>query len=345
MADPHFGLAPLRYRPGLPRRVATAPLVSVVIVNYQRWEDTSALVKQLLDRSGLLAHQIEVIVVDNASADHRLAAELGRRQRVRLIRHASNRGFAAAVNHGFAHSRGEWLLVLNPDLVLDGGFADALGQAVREYRSEDCAGAPIGIVGFRLRNRDGSHQHSVGFFPTLARMLWGLVQPRSKRKYLTQDWHERQAVPWVTGCCLLVRRNCFEELGGFDDDFFLYYEDVDLCRRARARGWAVCYEPAVQAVHLDPLQNRRPVPAPLWALTRHAALTYFRKHHLGWQAGGLQRIVQLEAWVRRKIAQARGRNEDAEVYRDMSHICRNLRADRPERAQRCLRRVLRRAGM
>ena len=73
----------------------------------------------------------------------------------------------------------------------------------------------------------------------------------------------------MTGCCLLVRRECWEELGGFDEDFFLYYEDVDLCRRARAAGWSVWYEPAVRVTHYRPLHTR-PVPAPLRLMTRHA---------------------------------------------------------------------------
>jgi N-acetylglucosaminyl-diphospho-decaprenol L-rhamnosyltransferase len=327
------------------RRTATAPLISVVIVNYRRWEDTAALVDQLLSEDSLFRDQLEIIIVDNASAEHPAADRLRNRPGVRLYRNRVNRGFAAGVNRGFSHCRGEWLLVLNPDLVLCRGFADLLCLAAREFRGEDHAGAPIGVVGFQLRNRDGTHQHSTGFFPSLGKMLAGLLQPRRKRKYVLLETNDRQAVPWVTGCCTLVRRKCFEDLGGFDEEFFLYYEDVDLCRRAAERGWAVCYEPAIEAVHLDPLQNRKPVPTPMWAITRHASLTYFRKHHAGWQYRGLASIVRTEAWLRERLARLRGRKDEVNICREVRAICRELGNERPSAARERLERVLRLARM
>jgi GT2 family glycosyltransferase len=317
----------------------------VVIVNYRRWEDTAALVDQLLSEDCLFRDQFEIIVVDNASAEHPAAQRLRDRPGVRLYRNETNRGFAAGVNRGFAHSRGEWLLILNPDLVLCRGFSDLLCLATRDFRAQDDSGTPIGIVGFQLRNRDGTHQHSAGFFPTLGRMLAGLLRSRRRRKYVVLDGNDRQAVPWVTGCCTLVRRKCFEELGGFDEEFFLYYEDVDLCRRATQRGWAVCYEPGVQAVHLDPLQNRKPVPTPMWAITRHASLTYFRKHHRGWQYRGLAGIVRTEAWLREQLATLRHRHQEAAMCREVRAICAELGHDQARAARARLERVLRLAAM
>jgi GT2 family glycosyltransferase len=120
---------------------------------------------------------------------------------------------------------------------------------------------------------------------------------------------------------------------------------VDLCRRAAERGWAVCYEPAVQAVHLDPLQNRKPVPAPMWAITRHASLTYFRKHHAGWQYRGLAGIVRTEAWLRGLRAQVRGRNDEAAICREVRAICTELGRGAPSAARERLGRVLRLARM
>jgi N-acetylglucosaminyl-diphospho-decaprenol L-rhamnosyltransferase len=344
-SGPERGLAAIRQAAATPRPTTVAPLISVIIVNYRRWADTAALVDQLLSEDALFRDQIEIIIVDNASPDHPAADRLRNRTGVQLHRHAVNRGFAAGVNHGFTHSRGEWLLILNPDLVLCQGFSDLLCLAARAYRAEDCSGAPIGVVGFQLRNRDGTHQHSAGFFPSLGKMLAGLLRPRRRRKYVLLETNDRQTVPWVTGCCTLVRRKCFEELGGFDEEFFLYYEDVDLCRRAAERGWAVWYEPAVEAVHLDPLQNRKPVPTPMWAITRHASLTYFRKHHAGWQHRGLSRIVCMEAWLRERLARLRGRNDAAAICRDVRAICRELVHNRSLAARRRLEHVLRLAKM
>jgi GT2 family glycosyltransferase len=345
MAEAHLALAPLRQRPSQSICLTRVPLVSAVIVNYRRWADTAALVDQLLGEGSLLRDQLEIIVVDNASAEHPQADVLARRPGVQVLQNGTNLGFAAAVNRGFAHSRGQWLLVLNPDLVLGPGFADALALAARELPSESCEGRPIGILGFELRNRDGTLQHSVGEFPSFGKMLTGLLRPRRRRKYLAMEGDLRRLVPWVTGCCLLVRRKCLEQLGGFDEDFFLYYEDVDLCRRAAELGWAVCFEPGVHAVHLDPLQNRKPVPGPLWAITRHAALTYFRKHHPGWQSRGLVDIVRIEAWVREKLAMLRGRSEGAVLCRHLLAICRELKCDRPALARSRLDSILQRASL
>src|SRR5205807_8297 len=90
----------------------------------------------------------------------------------------------------------------------------------------------LGVVGFRLLNPDGTRQPSTGPFPTLAGSVARLLLPRWLRKYNLLSPGEAGPVDWATGCCLLVRRSCWEKVGGFDPDFFLYYEDVDFCHRA-----------------------------------------------------------------------------------------------------------------
>src|SRR5205085_2482126 len=111
---------------------------------------------------------------------------------------------------------------------------------------------------------------------------------------------------------LLARRECLRELGGLDGSFFLYYEDVDLCRRARAHGWSVWYEPALRAVHHHPLHTRA-VPAAMRLITRHALLTYARRHWPGWQFKLLAAVVRLESAARRLWARWRGGEREATV--------------------------------
>src|SRR5207248_1713807 len=113
--------------------------------------------------------------------------------------------------------------------------------------------------------------------------------------------------------CLLVRRECFDQLGGLDERFFLYYEDVDFCRRARAKGWSVWYEPGVRVTHHWPLHARR-VPAPLRLMTRHALLTYARTHWPWWQARAMAGVVWLEATCRAAWAAIRGDLNSARLY-------------------------------
>src|SRR5262249_37438487 len=150
---------------------------------------------------------------------------------------------------------------------LEPGFLDAALHRVQTLAPD------VGIVGFGLRNDDGSRQLSTGPFPTLMGTLSRLLLPRHCRKYRPTPETVASAVDWATGCCLLVRRACWTDLGGFDPDFFLYYEDVDLCRRARFQGWDVCFEPGLTLVHHQPFHARR-IPAHLRLITRHALLTY-----------------------------------------------------------------------
>jgi GT2 family glycosyltransferase len=148
-------------------------------------------------------------------------------------------------------------------------------------------------------------------------------------------------VDWVTRSCQHVRRACWEDLGGFDPHFFRYYEDVDLCRRARACGWTVWYEPTLSAVHHHPL-HARPVPAHLRLITRHALLTYGRKHWTAWQFRILAGIVRLEACCREAWARRRGDQPTADVFRQLGRIARCLARGRAAAAGRCLQRVVRR---
>jgi len=340
--------APVRLRPRLatPPVIGAPPLVSVIIVNYRRWDETAALVRQLVAEDHLFRDRIEVCVVDNSGAPepHPLEQIIQERYQVPICRLTENRGFAAGVNAGFRMGRGRWVLVLNPDLVVCPGFVDLMCAAAIDCDEDASNGAPVGVVGFQLRNRDGSHQLSTGFHPTLAKMVLGLLRPRTRRKYRAPKSDKRQTVPWVTGSCLLIRRTCMGQIDGFDEDFFLYYEDVDLCRRAQEHGWAVCYEPAVRAVHLDPLQNR-PLTEPMRAITRHASLTYFRKHLSCWQFRGLAQIIRAEAWLRQAWALLRGRAQDAAICGQLRGVCRDLVRDRLPQARQRLDQVLRIAGM
>jgi len=336
--------APRSRKPHDKAAAAGSPLLSVIVVNYRRWQETADLLDQLTATDAYFRDSIEIFVVDNASPSHPLEDKIRNLRSVRYVKLPENRGFSAGVNAGLALSQGDWVLVLNPDLVVCAGFIDLTCAAAIEIEDEPLDDRPVGVVGFQLRNRDGSLQLSTGLFPDLSKMLLGLLRSRRVRKYELRYPLDRQAVSWVTGSCLLVRRSCLQQLGGFDEDYFLYYEDVDLCRRAKERGWAVCYEPGVAAVHLDPLQNRR-LTSPMWAITRHASLTYFRKHLPRWQFQALARIIAAEAWLFQHWAAWSGCKRDAVIAGRLRMICADLRGGRVASARRRLRQILRLAGM
>jgi GT2 family glycosyltransferase len=308
----------------------------VVIVNYRQWTGTAALVRQLLAAEPARRGDLEVVVVDNHSPPHRLLSRLRRRPGVSLRRWGRNRGFARAVNEGCRLSRGDWFLLLNPDVTVPENFVEGVLNLVGEMAVEPRAG----VVGLRLRNSDGTRQLSAGPFPTLAGTLAGLAVPRARRKYQVVRGRARRRVPWVTGCCLLLRRACLQDLGGLDEGFFLYYEDVDLCRRAWRRGWSVWYEPALRVTHHSPLHGRQVAPL-LRLITRHALLTYAARHWSCWQLRVLAGVVRLEAWGRLLWARWRGRPGDAELFRELGRLAAEVGRGDEARARRRLNRRVR----
>jgi GT2 family glycosyltransferase len=285
----------------------------VVVVNYRQWERTVELTRQLLASSCARRGDAEIVIVDNHSPAHSAARRLRRQPSVSIRRWGANRGFARAVNEGCRLSQGDWFLLLNPDTTLSEGFLDGV-CALADHLAETEPRA--GIVGFRLRNGDGTQQLSTGPFPTFLSTLCRLGLPRRRRKYQTPWSAERARVPWVTGCCLLVRRDCLRDLGGLDERFFLYYEDVDLCLRARQHGWSVWYEPNLAVIHHHPLHCRA-VPAVLRMVTRHSLLTYAAKHWPRWQFHVMTRIVRTEAMARRLLAWWYGDAPEARTFREM----------------------------
>ena len=326
---------PLRPPPRRARALQT-PRLSVVIVNYCQWPDTAGLVRQLLAAPCVRSGAAEVGVVDNHSPPHPLAARLRRWPGVSLRRWQRNRGFARAVNEGCRLSRGQWFLLLNPDVSVAPDFLDRAVELTDRLTGDE---PRAGIVGLRLHNSDGTPQLSSGPFPTLAGTLTRLLLPRPRRKYHAWCAARRCRVPWVTGCCLLLQRDCLHELGGLDPDFFLYYEDVDLCQRARAHGWSVWFEPSLSVVHHNPL-HLRAVPPHLRLFTRHSLLTYARKHWPGWQFQLLAGIVRAEARLRRGWARWRGDASAAARFGELGVIAADLAHGRLRAARRRLNRVV-----
>jgi GT2 family glycosyltransferase len=327
------GLAATRqdHAPGLDQ-----PRLSVVVVNYLHWEDTARLVRQLRASRALAAGLAEVVVVDNHSPPHAIIPRLRRARDVSLLRWRRNRGFARAVNEACRLSRGGWFLLLNPDTTVPPGFLDTVLARCDDLAAHE---PHAGISGFRLGNDDGSRQLSTGRFPTLAGTLLGRLWPRSTRKYTAPAGPGRVPVDWVTGCCLLVRRDCWRDMGGLDPDFFLYYEDVDLCCRAWQAGWSVWYDPAAELLHHRPLHGRS-APPHLHLITRHALLTYARKHWPVWQARLLGWIVRLETLLAGRAA--RGDDEARKTFAELDRLVSDLLHDRPRAARARLQRVVRR---
>lgn len=302
----------------------SAPRLSVVIVNYDAWDDCARLTSQLLDSipKSNSAGEVEIILVDNASPGSGTPRWCGDLAGLRFIARPSNSGFAAGVNTGWKCSQAPWILVLNPDTVPGPEFLALVLARIDEIESQgELHSQRLGVIGFALRNPDGSRQPSVGGFPRLWRTLWGQLRARSGRKYRSPARTVAGPVPWVTGACALLNARMLTELGGMDEEFFLYYEEVALCHSAWTRGWTVAYDPSIEVVHLRPLQNRA-IPPKLRLITRHSKLLYFYKFNPRWESHALGWLIRLEALLRSIWCACNGRAIEARVWRAVGSLGR-----------------------
>ena len=244
--------------------------VDVVVVSYRSGKELRACVEPLAAAEG-----IHVTVVDNASGDGSLDAVAG--LDVRTIALPDNRGFAAGCNAGWRAGSGRYALFVNPDARIVPAAAETLA-AVLDREPDVAVAAP------RIVDDDSSLDLSQRRFPTLrstyahALFLHRLFRRADWASELVRDPadYERPGSPdWASGACLLVRRSVLEELGGWDEGFFMYCEDKDLCRRARDRGYDVRFEPAAVAHHAGGASAPRPSLAHVLAQSR---VRYARKH-------------------------------------------------------------------
>jgi N-acetylglucosaminyl-diphospho-decaprenol L-rhamnosyltransferase len=226
---------------------STGARVSAVIVHYKTPDDTVEAVRAL----AATAPETEVVVVDNASGDsiaRRLSVEA---PAVRLLVEAENRGFGAACNRGAGETERPLLLFLNSDAFIQPGAVGAL-VAVLDHDPRAAA------VGPRLENPDGTLQPSILRLPTLWRIfcessglafLAGGRSPFRGHSATREDHSTPRRVESVKGAAMLVRRSAFEQVGGFDESFFLYAEESDLAARLRHAGWSVLFEPSARVIH------------------------------------------------------------------------------------------------
>ena len=232
--DPVNRSRPITDGVGSPR----APADGRSIVNYECWPDVVRLVGLAARPSpSCRSGACEIVVVDNASRGPIPAASSRTAPPgLRLVARPDNGGFAAGVNAGWraARAAGSWSSIPMWKSPAGSSARSSRGSTIYEADPD----GPPGIVGFGLRNPDGSPQGSVGAFPTLARSIREQFIPRSRRKY-QPGWRIRPGrVDWVTGACMLVNAEMIADVGGMDEDFFLYHEEVAFSRVARRSGLA-----------------------------------------------------------------------------------------------------------
>jgi N-acetylglucosaminyl-diphospho-decaprenol L-rhamnosyltransferase len=249
--------------------------VSIIILSWNVRELLRACLRSLpLDDPAA-----EIIVVDAGSAD--ASAELVRSEfpGVRLITRPENLGYSRGNNLGLAAAQGRYLFVLNPDTVVQPGCLAAL-QSYMDAHPQ------AGVAGPQLLFADGSLQSTRRRFPSLATgffestWLRPFAPPGLLDRYYALDLPVDQPheVDWLVGAALFVRREAYAQVGGLDEGFFMYSEELDWQRRMRAAGWRCAYVPAAQVIHYEARSSAQ-VPAATHIRFNTSKVRYFRKYH------------------------------------------------------------------
>ena len=244
---------------------------SVVMVNYHAWPYTLRCIDSLYATG---YEDFQVVVVNN---DQAALPEMP--HPVRLVRNPENAGFARACNQGIVASDGEYVVLLNNDALVEAGFFESLEKFFDENPR-------AGVAGTRITDAEGNLQltarKELSFVSGLLGRTSLLTRLFPKNPFMTRLFPAAEEltgptmVDWVSGTCMIIRRRTLEEIGLLDERFFMYFEDADLCRRAREAGWIVYYLPQVEVLHHTGASSRSK-PRAVWNLHKSAFL-YHRKY-------------------------------------------------------------------
>lgn len=252
---------------------------AIVIVGFNSGEALARCLASIAQHAPLAT----TIVVDNASTDDSASLPAFQNARVELYRNSRNVGFGSGINQGLTHTRADFVLILNPDCALTAGAVERLQDELE--RHPECA-----IVGPQIQNDDGSVQGSARGDPSLMTGLFGrstLLTRLFPRSALAQrnvrttadpdDASQSYEVDWVSGACMLARRSALAYSGGFDERYFLYWEDADLCRRLRNAGHTIRYLPTSVVMHTQGVSSSG-VPGLAIRAFHESAYRYYSVH-------------------------------------------------------------------
>jgi len=270
-------------------------ILSILIVSW----NTSQLLENCL--ASILANPptspFEIWVVDNASSDDSARMVREKFPQVHLVDNRENVGFARANNQAMQRCSGNYLLLLNPDTLVESGALQALADFLDKTPE-------AGVAGARILNPDRSLQISSWPRPTLSRELWRLLHLDSLlpyAEYTLTKWETNQAqeVDVLLGACVLLRKDVLDQVGFLDENYFMYSEEVDLCYRIQRAGWRLFWVPQAEVIHFGG-QSTQQVPTPMFLNLYHGKIKYFRKHY-GWLAAQIYKLILMIAALSRLV--------------------------------------------
>lgn len=269
--------------------------LSIIIVNWNTQELLAQCLRSVAENvRGCGCSDIETFVVDNASTDSSVVLVHEQFPWVRLIENAENIGFARANNQALKLARGNTLLLLNPDTVATAGAIELLWSVLDATPEAD-------IVGAQLLNADGSPQLSCGAFPSLWSEL-PLINRRLKHVHritpvsVSGKDHAVQSVDWVSGACLMIKREAYAAIGSLDESFWLYTEEADWCYRARQAGGAVLLVPDARVYHFARASSGQRFVFTMLHFYQ-SRVRFANKHYGPAHASAMKQVLRLKAVV------------------------------------------------
>lgn len=214
-------------------------LLSIIIINYKTPQLTINCVKSILSHNNL--GEKEIIIIDNNSNNnsvHILRSAFA--DKVKIIENKENKGFSFANNQGAKIASGNFLLFLNSDTIVNDDIFNSAINIFKNYKD-------VAIISPRLELENGSYQkYAYGKAIT----PWRLVSRKTKKEIKIKESEKLFEIDWVSGCALFIKKEVFKKINGFDENFFLYFEDVDICKKVKDIGFKVVIDNSVRVIHL-----------------------------------------------------------------------------------------------
>lgn len=252
--------------------------LSYIIVNYRSSRDLLRCIESI--HASEFSGVSEILVIDNSDFDSGIPIVRETFPDIKLIKNLKNIGFGSACNQAARIATGRLLLFVNPDVELAPLTSSSLSNYLDEHPN-------VGAIGPKVLNTDGTLQYSCRRFPTVWSGLFNryslltrlFPNNRYSHHYLMSDMdHEvTQTVDWLSGCCLMVKRDVFQEVGMFDENYFLFIEDVDLCRTLGEKGFDVVYHPETSITHISSMNHRASFHS---IIKRHQGMSYYHRKYI-----------------------------------------------------------------
>ena len=271
--------------------------VRAVIVTYFPGPFLDSLVTSIPSAS---TRTVPLTVVDNASTDGTVEYAM-QREAIRLIHSGGNRGYGGAANLGVRDSSEDWIVIANPDVRFEPGAIDALLEVASRWPR-------AGVLGPQIITPDGRLYPSARELPSLGRGIghavfgwWWPTNPWTAGYRREREPPTERTAGWLSGSCLVVRREAFEAVGGFDESYFMYFEDTDLCERLALAGWDVVYAPSAVVEHHGAHSTSRYLV--LMSKAHHdSAYRYLARHYPGLARAPLRGVLKAGLWARYQLS-------------------------------------------